>query len=165
VNLGLRVKVIKGKPVRELTGLALARNYLTKLELGSQSEFPSGHGSGVHAPFRLAANELYTKMVLLKKDPHRHVWFQKLTPWAKRLFALTVPMTKRNSADWWKVAKVYLYERWDKAQKEFKPLIKHLGFTYPIQLSGEWPYESMVKSRVIDNALKEAFMALARPDL
>lgn len=163
VNLGLRVKVVKGKRVRELTGVGSARNYLTEIELSSQSDFPSGRGSGVHSPFRLAAGELYTKMLLLKDDPHRHVWFQKLTPWAKRLFALTVPMTKSNAADWWRVGKEYLYERWDKAQKEFKPLIKHLGFTYPIQLSGEVPYESMVKSRVIDNALKEAFMALARP--
>ena len=93
------------------------------------------------------------------------VCFPKLTPWAKRLFALTVPMTKSNSADWWKVAKVYLYERWDKAQKEFKPLIKHLGFKYPIELSSKVPYESMIKSRVIDNGLKDAFIALARPDL
>ena len=53
------------------------------------------------------------------------------------MFALTVPMTKRNSADWWTVAKVYLYERWNKAQKEFKPLIKHLGFKYPIKLSSK----------------------------
>jgi hypothetical protein len=163
VNLGLRVKVVKGKPVREVTGLAFARNYLTELELNSRGDSPSAHGSG--SPFRWAADELYTKMLVLKDDPHRHVWFPKVTPWAKRLFALTVPMTKRNSADWWKVAKIYLYERWDKAQKEFKPLIKHLGFPYPIELSSRVPYESMIKSRVIDNSLKEAFMALARPDL
>ncbi len=163
VNLGLRVKVVKGKPVREVTGLAFARNYLTELELNSQGDFPSAHGSG--SPFRWAANELYTKMLLLKDDPHRHVWFPKVTPWAKRLFALTVPMTKRNSADWWKVAKIYLYERWNKAQKEFKPLIKHLGFKYPIKLNSKMPYESMIKSRVIDNDLRDAFVALARPDL
>ena len=163
VNLGLRVKVVKGKPVREVMGLTRARNYLTELELNSQGEFPSAHRSG--SPFGWAANELYTKMLLLKDDPHRHVWFQKLTPWAKRLFALTVPITKRNSADWWEVAKDYLYERWDKAQKEFKPLIKHLGFKYPIELSTKTPYESNIKSRVIDNGLKDAFIALARPDL
>jgi hypothetical protein len=167
VNLGLRVKVVKGKPVREITRLAFARNYLTELELNSQCDFPSAQGSGTGAdsPFRLAAEELYTKMLMLKDDPQRHVWFPKLTPWAKRLFALTVPMTKRNSAEWWNVAKIYLYERWDKAQKEFKPLIKHLGFKYPIQLSSKVPYESMVKSRVIDNDLKDAFLGLARPDL
>ena len=163
VNLGLRVKVVKGKPVREVTRLAFARNYLTELELNSQCDFPSAHGTG--SPFRRAAEELYTKMLLLKDDPDRLVWFPKVTPWAKRLFALTVPMTKKNSADWWKVAKVYLYERWDKAQEEFKPLIKHLGFTYPIQLSSKVPYESMVKSRVIDNDLRDSFLALARADL
>jgi hypothetical protein len=51
-------------------------------------------------------------------------------------------MTKRNSQDWWQVAKIYLYERWDKAQEEFKPLIRHLGFKYPIQLSSKTPYET-----------------------
>ena len=123
VNLGLRVKVVKGEPVREITRLAFARNYLIELELNSHCDFPSAHGSGSHSPFRLAAEELYTTMLMLK-----HYCFPELTPWVKRLFALTVPMTKRNSQDWWKVAKIYLYERWDKAQEEFKPLIKHLGF-------------------------------------
>jgi len=156
VNLGLRARVVKGESVREITGLAFTRKYLIELELNSQCEFPSAHGSRVNSPFRLAAEDLYTKMLMLK-----HVWFPKLTPWAKRLFALTVPMTKRNSADWWKVAKVYLYERWDKAQEEFVPLIRHLR----LQLSGKTPYESSIKSRVIDNSLKEAFIALARHDL
>lgn len=94
----------------------------------------------------------------------KEVYFPKVTPWAKR-FAVAVPMTKRNSQDWWEVAKIYLYERWDKAQEEFKPLIRHLGFKYPIQLSSKTPYESNIKSRVIDNSLKDAFIALARPDL
>jgi hypothetical protein len=102
---------------------------------------------------------------MLKDDPKRHVWFPKVTPWAKRLFALTVPMTKSNAANWWQVAKVYLYERWDKAREEFEPLIKYVGFEYPLQLSSEMPYESMFKTRVIDNDLKDAFLALARPDL
>ena len=70
-------------------------------------------------------------------------------------------MTKANSAEWWSVAKVYLYGRWDKAQKEFEPLIRHLR----LRLSEKTPYESMIKSRVIDNDLKDAFLALARPDL
>jgi hypothetical protein len=160
VNLGLRVKVVKGEPVREITRLEFARNYLIELELNSHCDFPSAQGSGSHSPFRLAAEELYTQMLMLK-----HVFFPKLTPWAKRLFALAVPMTKRNSQDWWEVAKIYLYERWDKAQEEFKPLIRHLGFKYPIQLSSKTPYESNIKSRVIDNSLKDAFIALARPDL
>lgn len=158
VNLGLRVKVVKGKPVRAVTRLAVARNYLTALELNSQCDFPSAEDSG--SPFRLAAAELYTKMLGLKG-----YYFPKVTPWVNRLFALTVPMTKRNSQDWWKVAKIYLYERWDKAQEEFEPLIRHLGFKYPIQLSIKTPYASNIKSRVIDNSLKEAFIALARPDL
>ena len=160
VNLGLKVKVVKGEPVREITRLSFARNYLIELELNSRCDFPSTRGSGSHSPFRLAAEELHTKMLMLK-----NYYFPKVTPWVKRLFALTLPMTKRNSQDWWEVAKIYLYERWDKAQEEFKPLIKHLGFKYPIQVSSKAPYESNIKSRVIDNGLKDAFIALARPDL
>jgi hypothetical protein len=117
------------------------------------------------SPFKLAAEELYTKLLMLRDDPKRHVWFPKVTRWAKRSFALRVPMTKSSASDWWKVAKVYLYERWDKAQEEFKPLIEHLGIKYPIELSSKMPYESNIKSRVIDNSLKDAFIALARPDL
>jgi len=159
VNLGLRVKVVKGKPVREISRLAFGRNYLIELELNSQCDFPSAQGD-FHSPFRLAAEDLYTYMLILKR-----VHFPKRTPWVKRLFALTVPMTKRNSQDWWEVAKIYLYERWDKAQEEFKPLIRHLGFKYPVELSSKTPYESNIKSRVIDNSLKDAFIALARTDL
>ena len=71
VNLGLRVKVVKGEPVREITRLAFARNYLIELELNSQCDFPSAQGSG-SLPFRLAAEELYTKMLMLK-----HILFSK----------------------------------------------------------------------------------------
>jgi len=168
VNLGIRDKKVKGLTRRELQRLEFARNYLVELGLNLQCDLPSGHESRAEhriSPFKLAAKTLYTKMLILKEDPRRHVWFPKITPWAKQLFALTVPMTKRNSQGWWKVAKIYLYERWDKAQKEFKPLIKHLGFEYPIELSSRTPYESNIKSRVIDNSLKDAFIALARPDL
>jgi hypothetical protein len=163
VNLGLRVKVVKGKPVREIRRLALARKYLSKLDLNSQCHFPSTWDSGSHSPFRLAAEGLYTQLLMLRDDRDRkyRVDFPKLTPWAKQLFSLTVPMTKRNSKDWWEVARIYLYERWDKAQEEFKPLIRHLE----LELTSKTPYESNIKSRVIDNDLKDAFIALARPDL
>jgi hypothetical protein len=118
VNLGLRIKKVKGRPAYKVTRQAFARDYLTELGLNSQRKFPSSHDSGAEpvSPFRVAAVELYTKLLMLKDDPKRHVWFPKVTPWGKRLFALTVPMTKSNAADWWKIAKVYLYERWDKAQ-------------------------------------------------
>ena len=162
VNLGLKGKVKNGKQMQEVTGLAFARTYLTELDLNSRCIFPK---SRAVSPFALAAADLYTHMLLLKDDPSRHVWFTKVTPWAKRLFALPVPMTESSSTDWWNVAKVHLYERWEKAQKEFEPLIKHLGFKYPIELSSKVPYPSLVKNRVIDNDLKDAFSALARPDL
>ena len=165
VNLGLRVKMVEGKPVYEVIGQAFARDYLMWLGLNSFCDFPSWRESGAESisPFSLAAKELHTMMLLLQDRPRN--CFSKVTPWARRLFALAVPMTKANSTEWWSVAKVYLYERWEREQKEFKPLIKHLGFKYPIELSSKTPYESNIKSRVIDNALKEAFIALTRPDL
>ena len=89
VNLGLKVKVVKGEPVRKVTRLAFARNYLIELELNSQCDFPSAQDSGSHSPFRLAAVELYTKMVMLKD-----AFYSKPTPWVKRLFALTGPDDK-----------------------------------------------------------------------
>ena len=151
----------KGKPTPEITRLSFARKYLTDLELNLECNFPSSHDSGAEptSPFRLAAEDLYTNMLLLKRDSH--IWFPKLTRWAKHLLALKVPMTKSNAADWWKVAKVYLDERWDKAREEFEPLIKHLR----LKLSGETAYKSRIKSRVIDNDLKDAFVGLARRDL
>ena len=115
VNLGIQEKEIKGVTRSELQRVEFARDYLVELGLNSQCDFPSGHEGGAEhriSPFKLAAETLYTKMLMLKDDPERHVWFRKLTPWAKRLFALTVPMTKHNSTDWWKVAKTgYFGER------------------------------------------------------
>ena len=167
VNLGLRRKTVKGKVAYEVIRQGFGHNYLRQLGLSSNCDFPTSHQGSAESisPFKLAAEDLYINMLLLKDDPDHHVCFPKITPWAKRLFALTVPMTKSNSGDWWKIVKVYLYERWDKAQQEFKPLIKHLGFRYPIELSSKVPYQSIIKSRVIDNDLRDAFVALARPDL
>lgn len=165
VNLGLKWMVRNGNATPQIMRLSFARQYLTGLELNRQCRFPSSHESGAESvsPFRLAAEQLYSQMLLLKGD--YRVWFPKCTPWEKRLLALDVPMTESNAADWWRVIKVYLYERWDEAQAEFKQLIKHLGFDFPVKLSAKTPYESNVKSRVIDNSLKDAFIALAQPDL
>jgi hypothetical protein len=161
VNLGLSVRIVKGKPTFQLTRRAFARKYVTELELNSQCRFPSQHESGAQSvsPFKLAAEGLYIKMLLLKRAP---AWFPKVTPWAKRLFTLQLPMTKDNSAGWWRVGKDYLYERWEKARVEFDPLIQHLGLE---NLSFKTPYESNIKTRVIDNELKQAFEALATHDL
>ena len=99
VNLGIRDKNVRGVTRRELQRVEFAREYLIELGLNSKPRFPGGHESGAEhkiSPFKLAAEDLYTKMLLLKSD--HHIWFPKVTPWAKRLFALTVPMTKRDCA-------------------------------------------------------------------
>lgn len=41
VNLGLRIRKVKGKPAYEITRQAFARDYLTELGLNSQSIFPT----------------------------------------------------------------------------------------------------------------------------
>jgi hypothetical protein len=89
VNLGRRLKTVTGKRTHEIRRLTFARKYLNELELSSQCNFPNTPRSGLESPspFKLAAEDLYTKMLLLKDDPHHHVWFPKVTPWAKRLFA------------------------------------------------------------------------------
>ena len=122
---------------------------------------PTGRRGGAEqtSPITLAAESLYTQLLLLKgANPGA---FVENTQWARRLRALPVPMTRTTAARWWNAAKVLLYERWEGARAEFAPLEKHLG----LQLSSKFPYDSSIKTRVIDNALKEAFCSLARLDL
>ena len=159
VNLGRSRKIIGGRFEHQVTRLAFARNYLSQLELNSCCDFPSAQESGAEpaSPFRLAAQDLY-RMLLMEKDSHTP---KKLNAWQKKLFALPVPMTKKTAMDWWKVAKAYADERWRAARSEFDPLIKHLR----LKLNSKTPYESNIKSRVIDNDLKDAFIGLAQPDL
>ena len=71
VNLGIRDKKVKGLTRRELHRLEFARDYFIELGLNSQCDFPSMHKSGAEhriSPFKLAAEELYTDMLLLKDD-------------------------------------------------------------------------------------------------
>ena len=115
VNLGLESKIIKGDRKHQLRRLTFARNYLTQLGLNSDCDFPTGQESGAEpaSPFKLAAQDLYCRM-LLKKDSKRK--WNDLNAWEKKLRALHAPMTKKRALDWWKVAKIYVDERWEKAQ-------------------------------------------------
>ena len=160
VNLGLRRKIIKGEPKHQVTRLTFARNYLTQLGLNSDCDFPTAQESGAEprSPFKLAAQDLYCFMLLQKDSKLK---WNKLNAWEKKLRALHAPMTRKRALDWWKVAKIYVDERWETARSEFTPLIKHLG----LKLSKKTPYESNIKSRVINNDLKDAFVGLAQPDL
>ena len=65
---------------------------------------------------------------------------------------LREPMTKRTFPQWWKVAKVFLDEEWELHRQAFEPLIAHLKI--------KQGYDSEVKTRVIDQSLKEAFFRL-----
>lgn len=162
VNLGLK-KAKTGKAL--LRRLTFAKDYLTGLDLCSRPKFRHSEASGAvsESPFKEAAKALYNEMVGLRQ-PWQLCMFRVKTPWLKRLVALKFPMTPKNAPEWWRLGRVYLSERWNPESKEFRkefgPLIKHLG----LNLSIKTPYPSSIKSRVIDNDLKDAFLALAVAD-
>ncbi len=104
----------------------------------------------------LAAEDVLTQMIVIKKTGR--IAFKEVTPWYDALMKLPLPMTISSFEDWWKVIKMFLYERWEKAEHEFEPLKTHLR----LELSDEYPYNSSIKSRIIDNALKEAMRGLAK---
>ncbi len=189
VNMGLRAKVNNkdGKRTTEmvLTRRDFAEKYLKGLGVNTDSRFPESAHSGAKkiSPFRIAAEQLYTDLLLMKHSPPN--WnFLKISSWAKKLFALPEPMTTANAGDWWKVAKFWLDEQWDLDQEAFAPLIavskkwkNDFGSTSPYG-AGSGPlkrvkrkvpiteaplYPSELRSTVIDSRLKEAFCALAKP--
>lgn len=136
---------------------AFARDYLTGLELNSECTSPVNFIPEGLSPFQRAARTLYSRLWRLKQlitPPGRSEWFDDL-------LSLPLLMTESNASEWWRLAKVWLDERWEKAPEEFEGLIKYLG----LRLSEKTPYPSSIKSRVIDNDLKDAFLSLARPDL
>lgn len=162
VNLGLKARTRKGVGKWALTRKDFAYRYIKGLNLNRACTSPTGHSGGAAevSPITLAAESLYQKLLLLKASGFA---FMEATSWAKKLLALPSPMTRGNSKRWWGLAKAYLYERWEKARDEFAPLERYLNLG---PLDGQkYPYESRIKSRVIDDALKKSFQALAQPDL
>jgi hypothetical protein len=157
VNIGTRKKVLNGKRRTVLARLAFAEKYLMGLGVNTESTWPERRFSGAEqkSPFRIAADRLYTQLIMCRNEPR--VWFPKLGPWAKKLLALSEPMTTANVTDWWNVAKVAVDEHWELHLRNFSPLIKHLG------LGGRNITPSLVKKQVIDDSLKKAFRALAVP--
>lgn len=156
VNLGLDGKQSKGRQSRVLKRVKFAKAYLLKLGVGSCPDYLHDEVSIAltESPFKRAATAIFNEMV-----SWRNPAFLRLdTAWVRRLRALKMPMTRKNSADWWHVVREYLHERWDVEPKQFGPLIKHLG----LKLCTKTPYPSTIKRRVIDNDLKDAFLALAR---
>jgi hypothetical protein len=161
VNLSVRKdKNDKWKIAR----LKFARKYLERLEVNTACRLPSEKYTGAEqkSPFRVAAEELYVDMLLMKHNPEFHFltkrkrgWFLNLTPWAKKLTALSEPMMRANAPDWWRVAKVWIDEQWEIRREVFEPLIRHL------KLSDKNFTPSLVKKQVIDDSLKKAFKALA----
>ena len=163
VNLSLRKRWVETKTEVSLDRKTFALEYLTGIRLGESCKYPTRHDSGAEriSPLRLAAEDLYRQMMIIKElgTPA----FEELTPWYKAIMELPIPMATSNAHNWWKVAKVFLDERWRKAPHEFDVIVDYLR----LRLSSKCRYKSAsrIKSRVIDNDLKKAFRALARPEL
>ena len=144
--------------VFEIRRIEFARVYLNELGVGRKTSFLSSPYSGAESvsPFRLAAQDLYDFLQMAKKEPEYH--FESNTKWKRDLLKLKKPMTKKNSSEWWRIAKIYLYEEWIRHPCQFDLLIKHLN----LKLSDQYPYDSSIKSRVIDCDLKDAFYGIAQ---
>ena len=158
VNLG----VIRGKNGNhKITRLGFARKHLKQLDVNADCRLPTSEFSGAEpqSPFRLAAENLYCDLLLMKREPRWY--FPKMTFWAKHLIALQEPMTPNNVDDWWKVAKAWLDEQWElNRDNAFAPLIEHLKH-FRDDYKKLTP--SLVKRQVVDDSLKKAFKSLAQP--
>lgn len=158
VNMGVELKVSRGKIIPKVTGSDFAKDYLVKLGVNLPSR-PSGgdrNGTRPQKRFRAAACSLHEGLVMMRRDPK--FWFKRMTPWAKDLLSLSEPMTKANWGDWWKLAKVWVDEQWETNRESFLPLIARRSKLDPVLHT-----PSMVKSQVIDDGLKKAFKGLAIP--
>ncbi len=157
VNLGLKTRASKtGEHRQTVTRKKFADGYIKGLGLNFTCKWPTGHAGGAAevSPFKLAVESLYRLLLLLKHSGS--LAFERPTPWATTLFDLPPAMTKSNASRWWGVAKVYLDEQWEKHRPKFEPLIKHRG------LSSSKKTPSEIKSMVIDDSLKKAFLGLSR---
>lgn len=154
VNLGMKAKKVKGRVRNELTRREFARDYLIELGLNTKCSWPSHDCTGAEdkSPFWFAARELYTTLLQIKGNPK--FYSVRDTKWKRNLMLLKEPMTKRTFLQWWKVAKVFLDEEWEINPECFEPLIQHLKI--------KPGYDSEIKTRVIDQSLNKAFLALAR---
>jgi hypothetical protein len=155
VNLGVELKVVRGKITPTVTSYDFAKDYLLQLGVNLPSR-PSGNHNGPRPrnrfPFRVAASRLYQDLKMMRRDPK----FKRKTPWAKNLLSLSEPMTTANRKDWWRSAKVWVDEQWERNRESFQPLIEHLKM-HPAYT------RSYVKKQVIDDSLKKAFKGLAIP--
>lgn len=153
VNLGLKAKKVKGRVRSELTRREFARDYLIEIGLNTKGIRPSYNYTGAEkkSPFWFAARELYSVLTRIKQNPE---WYSmRDSKWKRDLLALKEPMTKRTFSRWWKVAKVFLDEEWKINPGCFEPLIQHL------KIKGK---QSVEKTRVIDQSMQDALLALAR---
>jgi hypothetical protein len=132
---------------------------------------------GKRSSSRVAAEQLLNLLQDIRAHPHDYlpklsvtkgtaakaiagrVPIGSVTKWTKELFRLSVPMTKRNYPDWWKVARFLLCEQWDQNRAAFSFLIK--DFLLEEYLKPPKNKPSKVRSRIIDQMIKPEFKTLA----
>lgn len=188
VSLGLGKADRSGK--RKVRGAEDAGRLLRRLNLNADNYWPETENpdGGSVSPFRLAAEDIYHVLQVIRHEPFR--WFDQgesyehfkarwkpgkrvrlassipewknLPQWGQDLMVLPEKMTTANADDWWRVAKTLLDEQWESNHEAFRPLIaacKSKGQS----LAGPRHelYESEVRRTVIDLRLKEPFFSLA----
>jgi len=177
VNLALEKSTLKDS--RGMLRFVMARKMLQQIELGSAQNAVTGtkREKGSESPYRIAATQILELLKAFRK--HRHHFFPEHEPvnpsaetdsklkvtrgssgdWVFRLFELGEPITGQNVEDWWKVAKVFLDERWELDITTFDPLIDHSR--HRDQLTPPRNKPGVVKNSIINQNLKGAFVRLA----
>jgi hypothetical protein len=168
----LRAKVAKAHLTK--MGLGEAHHPLveTTTETGVQPRRKLGDGPSVS---RVAAEQVLNALYDIRRRPSHYLRvrvvpseaspasgrtpFEPLTPWGRKLFALQVPMTKDDWPEWWSLARVLLIEQWDKSRSAFQLLVDASGLG--VYLKPPTCKPSKVKSRIIDQLIKNEFKLLA----
>jgi hypothetical protein len=150
----------RGGPSATLEGADKAKAYLRSIQLGQDAPEAIKHIVDPNAtPFKRTAAWFCQGLFDLQQE-----WRGALTPWARRLYALDLPMTGDNVEEWWSVAKEWIDEQWETNRDGFRPLIAACKSKGKSLAGGRHElYESEVRRNVIDVRLKEAFFALAKP--
>ena len=155
-------KKLNKKGERCLEGADKAKAYLIRIKQGQDAADKLKYFHDPNAnKFNRAAELLLHELVRWRERGA----CGKITPWAKKLFALgDLPMTKDNVTDWWAVAKPWMDEQWKEHPELFTPLVKACKSKGVALDSGRHDlYGCEVQRNVIDLRLKESFFALAKP--
>ena len=176
-NLGLkRVANKKGGIKCNLLRAATAKMVMARVEVGLEANNIVNINpltDDGRSPFRIAAEQIYKQLCLIKTKPHHYLNslvesveadkknlrpITKLPKWGKALFAgsLTIPMRSKNSSDWWRVAKLFLTDLWLENPGMFNFLAKSVNMAELMENKS-----GTVRNSIFLHYLKPAFIGLA----